>query len=100
MHLMGSTCTCGELVLSVLQEDLKSPTFLQDKLKQYFLENTHQLTLVMTPDVRMCMFVHTYVCVCMYVCLFVYLYVCTYEASSFVFKGSDFFAGLHVYIWP
>ncbi len=81
MHLMGSTCTCGELVLSVLQEDLKSPTFLQDKLKQYFLENTHRLTLVVTPDVRMCMFVCMYVHT--YVCLFVYLYVCTYEAISF-----------------
>lgn len=33
------------------QEDLKSPTFLQDKLREYFLENKHHMTLVMTPDV-------------------------------------------------
>ena len=35
-----------------LQECLKSPTFLQEKIQQYFLDNKHNLTLVMTPDVR------------------------------------------------
>ena len=30
---------------------MKSPTFLQDKLREYFLENKHHMTLVMTPDV-------------------------------------------------
>ncbi len=97
-------------LFSVLQEDLKSPTFLQDKLKQYFLENTHRLTLVMTPDVRtyVCVYVryvHTYVCVCMYVCMFVCLCTCMYVRMKlviFILKGSEFFAKLHVYIylWP
>ena len=33
------------------QEDMKTPGFLQDKLRKYFLDNKHTLTLVMTPDV-------------------------------------------------
>ncbi|XP_065906804.1 presequence protease, mitochondrial-like isoform X4 [Dysidea avara] len=32
------------------KELLKSPTFLQEKIQQYFLDNKHHLTLVMTPE--------------------------------------------------
>lgn len=33
------------------QADLSSGNFLQRKVREYFLENDHHLTLVMTPDV-------------------------------------------------
>ena len=33
---------------------MKSPGFLQGKLREYFLENKHHLTLVITPDVSAC----------------------------------------------
>ncbi len=35
-----------------LQENLKTEGYLQEKIKQYYLNNSHRLTLVMSPQVR------------------------------------------------
>lgn len=40
----------GDHVKRFRNDLASSPTFLQDKIKHYFLNNPHQLTVVMTPD--------------------------------------------------
>ena len=40
------------IIPNSLKEQLQAdPTYLQQKIKEYFLDNNHHMTLVMSPDV-------------------------------------------------